>query len=214
MNLIQNKEMIDEFLNKIIMPLKEDEIYYCSIMARYKYNKEIKKKKSSVIQRNFFNKKEEILEFLTDCPIAEKYPPDCISCYLSLNPKSISKANNEILIELATNLTKRIIKNPMPLVEKHIAKSVGTKYFVDFDFDTKNPEQVVNFIKGIIPSVKTINIKSKNGIHIVVPIKQLKCESKDWYSKITKHEECDVNGSCMLTPIPGTRQGDFTPIVL
>lgn len=222
--IITDESELDSFIS-YLPDLEDNEVFYLCLFGRHKYDPSFPTSKDSgqlnrVIARNKRELKEKIRRM--ECPIGS-YSRDgimasqeCLALYLAPNPRSLLKANKGLIVELATRFANGELEfNPISLATTEVHKAVGRKFFVDFDFDNVEFKDYKEKIKEILPDPSMyLVIETRGGFHLLVILEKIKNLKNSWYPVIAKLSACDVRGSEMLVPVPGTIQGGFTPRVL
>lgn len=131
---------------------------------------------------------------------------------MCLNPRSLLKANKNLLITLATKIAEGdFTRNPLSLAYSEIHNAAGKKHFVSFDFDAQYNDEYKKQINNILKSHKILI--TRGGFHTIVSISK-NTLNNNWYKAMAALPECDVKGSDMLSPVPGCTQGGFCPFFL
>ena len=145
-------------------------------------------------------------------------PEESLALYISVNPRDLHKAGLKMLKEISNKLYNNDMINPYTLSLNCVQTTASKRKYFDVDVDNKGGfnayKKAINEIKEIIGD-NFESIITRGGIHILINIQNNLPEN--WYPKIKNLtcEEFDImmNGDG-LTPIPGCRQGDFSPIIL
>lgn len=230
--IVLNKKEVEDFI-QFLPNLLPNEVFYLTLFARPKYIPDNKKneiklannKNSNCLNRILIKEKEKLIDNLyrLETPI-ESYsrnkisiPQEVLAVYITLNPRSLNKANKNIIKEMIDRFTKNDFDfDPITIAKTEIHKAVGRKFFLDFDFDIENNliNKHINEINNILPSNSYKILKTRGGFHLIVILEEAKKLDFNWYTQITKLENCDVRGSNTMCPIPGCIQGDFSPYFL
>lgn len=217
--VILDEAKLDKFIN-FLPDLEESEVFYICLFGRHKYCAEFPNTRDSGQLVRIISRKEDIKEKLkrTECTVGGYSrngiiaPQECISTYIGLNPRCLKKANQEILKDYANRFASNDINfNPISVCITQIHKSLGRKFFVDFDFDNVESKDYIDKIKNIIPENSFKILVTRGGFHLIVILDKVKHLKTDWHPKIHKLGHCDVRGTQNLTPIPGCTQGNFCP---
>jgi hypothetical protein len=219
--IITDEKLLKEFI-EWLPDLKLGETYYVCLFARNKYAPNVANIKSDEKQMaRFICKKEQIFEKIKqlEAPIGSystKYgicPQEALACYIMVNPRDKLKATPPSihkLVDLVTN-SEYNGYNPVQEVLSEVHKSIGTKYYVDFDFDCELTEDLLTKIFGYVNKSACKILKTRGGFHLLIKINEVETAfKKDWYRNILSLDGCDKCEDRSI-PIPGTYQGGFTP---
>lgn len=218
--IIKDEEKLKEFINWLPQ-LKNDEIYYISLLARNKYNKNLPKDKIQL--KRVTSNKEMMFDKIRqmECQLGTyRYkglpiPENTICLYITPNPRSQTKA------------AKKLVKNLLDLVLNEyngyniqtealtaIQVSSSRTVYMDFDFDHVQIEDIKPLLKGKINEDALTFVKTYGGFHLLVEVEKIAKEYfKTYYNFISKLPHCDVRGDNLL-PVPGCTQGEKTPELL
>lgn len=198
------------------------EVWYLCLFGRHKYDPAFPNTKDSgQLARVVARSKAEMIEKLRrlEAPIG-RYTRDgavasqeALAAYIGLNPRSLVKANQGLLIELATRFAAgQTDFNPVSLATQ-IHHAMDRKFYVDFDYDDADPRDYIAQIRTILPDQGMYRIlKTRGGFHLIVELSKIRDLKTQWHPSLTKLPNCDVHrGSKGLIPIPGCVQGGFTP---
>jgi len=206
--------------------LQQGECFYYSLIAREKYLRGtgIGTFNSDKHQpARFVTNKERLVTKLkqTECPLGSynvkglNVPQEALASYITVNPRSHVKAAKYALKRLA-DVVADGEQNPNVYQESLTAlhKSVGRKLFTDIDFDISSESEykaIFQESKKIInPDAVTI-IFTRGGFHALIRLDMIEQKYvKSWYQEVSKLPGVDIKGD-VLTPIPGTYQGGYTP---
>jgi len=219
--IITDEQKLDEFISLLSDNTKQ-ETYYICLFGRHKYCASFPTTGSTSQLARLTANKDEIKNKLLrlECPVGA-YVRDgvvasqqALAVYISINPRSLVKANKELIVELAKNFAEGHIDfNPVSLATTAIHRSVQRKDFLDFDFDGVEIETHLPTIKEVLPDPESFKVlKTRGGFHLLV--RTSKANNNKWYKTIAALPNCDVRGSDTLTPIAGCTQGGFTPSLL
>lgn len=227
--IILDEDILKNFINSL-PNLKVNETFYVCLFARSKYigkklsgfnNDKAQLKRFTATKETLFYKIKQL-----EVPIGSYIqhnkatneiipcPQEALALYMHINPRSNRKANKRLikkLVDMLDNENYNVHNEALSAIHK----SVGTKYFVDFDFDNLEPNFVIESIKSNnIINIDCLSVlKTRTGFHIMVETSKISNEFKktNWYVKIQNlgadKKACGDN----LIPIPGTHQGGFTP---
>jgi hypothetical protein len=221
--IILDEQKLDDFITWLPQN-QDDEVYYICLFGRHKYCAEFPNTKDSGQLARIIARKHEIKEKIRrlEAPIGSYSrdgivaPQECLAMYIGLNPRSLPKANKQLLMELAKRIVDGDINfSPISSATTEIHRAMGTKYFVDFDFDIQYSYKIEDYTlifdevlyKGCYRILQT-----KGGFHLIVDLQLAKnAIRQNWYKELTNIANCDVKGTDCLTPIPGCTQGNFCP---
>lgn len=148
-------------------------------------------------------------------------PEQALALYIGLNPKSLPRANKNLLVEMARRCANGDMDfNPISLATSEIHTATTRKFFVDFDFDDVPPHDIdggygyLSIFQDILPKDSYKILISRGGFHLIVVLEKVKQLKTNWYVAISSLPRCDVRGSSTLTPVPGCAQGGFSPYFL
>ena len=215
--IITDEAKLDEFIN--FLPDHTDtEVYYVCLFGRHKYAEAFPKDSGQLarIASRKSDLKEKILRleaplgsYSRDGAVA---PQEALAVYIGLNPRSLVKANKNLLIELATRIAGGDLNfNPITVATTEVHRATGRKFFVDFDYDDADPVDYIGEIKKILPDGVYRVLKTRGGFHLLVELEKARNVKGNWHKALTALPNCDVRGTNNLTPIPGCTQGGFTP---
>jgi hypothetical protein len=221
--IITNEEKLKQFID-FLPELSNNECYYVSLFARKKYCSLLKNDKQQL--KRFVAKKDylydKIKQLETEIGTYKVgniiIPNEALAVYITPNPRSNIKAAIELQYELLRKLLepeKTYDLNINALSLNHLQTSGGTKYFMDFDYDNVILDEILLQISESINLDACSVVITRGGFHLLVHLNKIKKEYvKSWYNNLTKIKNCDVRGSDNLLPIPGTTQGNFTPVLI
>ena len=228
--VIHNETLLDEFLTTL-PELQEDEVWYFALFGRHKYDPAFPNTKDSgQLARQTARDVKELKQKIRrlEAPIGSYFRDNdravasqqCMALYLSLNPKSLPRANKELAVQLVRRLVDGdTIFNPLSAATTELHKAQSErKFYVDFDFDLTeiSPPYTKFFtqIQKILPHPEFFRaLRTKGGLHLIVnleAVRKYELKSK-WHQTLTALPFCDVRGSNVLTPVPGCCQGGFIP---
>lgn len=155
--VITDVDKLDEFI-AFLPELEDSEVYYVNLFARNKYVKELGNKKEGqlfvLFPKRIRLKKKKLRRL--ECPVGSYsrdgvvMPQEALSIYIGLNPRSLVRANKELLITLARRLADGDFDfNPISQATTEIHCSTSRKFFLDFDFDGVAPEEHQRYFKKL-----------------------------------------------------------------
>lgn len=220
--IVTNEKILDDFI-ETLPNTSENEVFYLCLFGRHKYCPTWKNMKDHNQLARFLARKSQIKEKIRrlECPLGSftrdgvPAPQECLVLYIGLNPRSLARANRNLLVELA----KRVADgqtgfNPVTLAHTEVHKAVGQKTFLTFDYDSISEAELPQYtstIKTILPDGSYRLLITRGGFHLIVELAKVKGLKTNWYKDLAEHPNCDVKGTECLTPVPGCYQGGFTP---
>jgi hypothetical protein len=202
--IILNASKFMAFMSSLPV-LQDDEVWYGCLFARKKYDPEAQDKQLvRIVARTAAEFEEKVCRL--ESPVGSLPTSQAsLAFYMSVNPRSIKKANAALLVTLAKRAAEGdFTHNPVSLANSEIHRAVGTKHYVDFDFDGIQPTIY-------LPAKSYRRIMTRGGSHVAVMPDRLHTKP-DWY-KYLKSLGFDRHGD-ELTPVPGLTQGGFCPSVV
>ena len=217
--IIADERKLVEFINWL-PDLKSDETFYCCLFARKKYAPESGLKGDKSQLKRFTSPKQYLFDKIKqlECEVGSYLsngivvPQESLALYITPNPRSLTLAARNSLIELAKKVTTNYDGyNPHQLVMSEIQKAASGKKYHDFDFDFVDADVVKEALKGQINEEALTYVKTRGGFHLLVDYEKIHFNyRKSWYNTISKIEGVDVSGDGLL-PVVGCYQGGFTP---
>lgn len=211
--IIKDADILLSFIEDWLPDLQNGEAYYCALLARSKYNKDVGSDRVQL--KRFTSTKDRLYDKIhqLECEIGayrnkgRAIPEDSLAMYIMPNPRSYEKAAKNGLVKLATLVTHPYNNyNPYQEMLSEIQKACSRKVFINFDFDDATPDVFAKIIE--ITGEDTVHfLETRGGFHALVePDKQ---QDKKWYPKIVALG-ADSQGDEMI-PVPGCAQGGFMP---
>lgn len=197
--------------------LNQNEKYYLSLFARKKYCPNLIKSNDKTQLKRFLATKENMYDKITqlELPVSRwklrdmSAPQDSLVLYIHPNPRDMKKATEMMgkkCWELMNNNNFNIHAEALSCIQK----SSSTKRFVTFDIDSKEAD--LDFLKTL--DIEYRVIETRGGYHVLVVPNKKKIKS-NWYQSITSHYTGFIdNTGDLMSPVPGTIQGGFTPKML
>ncbi len=221
--IIQDEWILNPFLDTL-PPLEKHEVWYLVLMGRHKYDPNfpnsgdagqlarVTARDASEIKEKLRRMESPIGSYTRDGTIASQ---QCLGTYITMNPRSLIKANRMLLVDVATRISESQFDfNPISLATTCIHRAVDRKFVVDFDFDGSDVDSMLPKIREILPHTDMYRILlTRGGFHLLVNLEnvRLRVLKNQWHQAISKLPGCDIRGSDTLTPIPGCTQGGFIP---
>lgn len=219
--IIKDEKLFREFINWL-PDLKPNEVFYFCLFSRAKYCATIDKKNAYNLQlkrgtatKQWLFEKVKQLECVFGAYAqkgGEPIPQETLALYINPNPRDLEKAARNSLKTLSELITKKYDGyNPQYEVLSQIQNSVGTKKYMNLDYDHVDAETAKIKINEIIPANAYNILKTRGGFHLLIETVKIDSKiNKNWYQQLTKLEGCDVKGDSLM-PVPGCTQGGFTP---
>jgi hypothetical protein len=204
--------------------LEVDETYYCSLIARKKYVKDIPGivfKADKMQLKRFTSDKDWLFDKIKqlECEVGSYIqkglvvPQEALAFYITPNPRNLQKAARASVKRLLDLLEKPYNGyNPHQEVMSEIQRAFAKKRMIDFDFDVPYTYGHAEYFDQVLLTPMAYNIlQTRGGFHLLVHIDSVAKSIKNtWYQKIATMEGVDIAGD-NLVPVPGTIQGGFTP---
>jgi hypothetical protein len=217
--VIIDEPKLDEFIG-FLPDIEDTEVYYFCLFGRHKYDVNFPNSKDVGQLARVVSRKRDLKEkirrlesplgsFSRDGHIASQAS---LALYIGLNPRSLIKANENLLIQLATRIAKGDSNfNPLSAATTEIHRAINRKFFVDFDYDNVEPVDYLPQIREILNEESFKVLKTRGGFHLIVELAKIKNSSKNWHKSLSSLPNCDVRGAKNLTPVAGCTQGGFVP---
>lgn len=219
--IIKDEQKFRDFINWLPEPLPH-ETFYVALLARNKYVRDlgIGTFNSDRYQcKRFLTNKDRLYEKVKqlECEVGSyvvkgiPVPQQALALYITINPRDMVKATQSTLVKFAELVASRSTNhNPYQETLSQVHKSIGTKWFVDFDFDDTTYEEYKDRIEAILPKESYDVLVTRGGFHLIVHLKKTPKNDKMWYPKLKKLNAVDVVGDTLL-PVPGCTQGELVP---
>lgn len=222
--IILDEKILDSFID-FLPELNTDEVYYLSLMARSDNKQLPAVKDGQIYGSKKLVKKKDIKRYLREfeIPIGEyqrkgvPIPQECLSPYITINPRSLKKAAKDVAISLTEKLLNGDNVDPVDFAITSVHKNIGTKHFLDFDFDLESKPKYQKNIEDTFKSLfsKFITLETKGGFHIIVPCKLIKYNNYNYIvggtTGLSPMIGLDRHGAEGMIPIPGCTQRGFMP---
>ena len=218
--IIVDEQKLDEFI-EFLPETKEAEVYYFCLFGRHKYANEFPHNKNEAGQlARVISRKSDLKQKIARLSVpVNSYsrngivaPQEALALYIGINPRSLLRANKNLLITMATRIAEGDLEfNPISVATTEVHRAIGTKYFVDFDYDDVDPVDYLSRIKEILPDNSYKILKTRGGFHLIVILEKIENSNKLWYQQLSALPNCDIKGANTLTPVPGCTQGGFVP---
>lgn len=232
--IINDEQAVKDFINLLPDLGSKDLVYYVCLFARSKYLTEEQKGEIAHIKsdkaqlKRFTATKETLLSKLKqlECPLGSyvqykqdvpdnPVPQESLAVYMSVNPRSLSKASVNSLKKFVDMVTdnKGHFFHPSNFAMSEIQRSKGRTDFVVFDVDSKDISVMdINHIVDDCCGYSALILETRGGYHVMVdPNKVTDDKKKTWYNNLQKQLPCVDQVGDIMIPIPGTYQGGFTP---
>ena len=235
-SLMKNEEETKKFIEKVLQPLKNDEVYIAVLTARKKYCPTISSSMEvvtrDIIRNNDTNKilrklrKMSIVENLYTDKNGDIIPIEAFSLYILPEPRSMLKAYNEFikvvnewsynnLIGTEKDLELYIRLDIKLFSSIHKSKSQSNYFIIDVDRKDEN------LLKLILKDMENNGIKNESirwmsethgGYHIILNRNEITGKFIHFiqtnYSYMLKYNIIELRKETM-TPTPGMLQGGF-----
>lgn len=222
--IVQDETELKEFI-EWLPELEANETYLVSLFSRKKYFENpagVSADKNQL--KRFTSNKKYLFDKIKQLEItAGAYqtnglviPQNTLALYITVNPRSNTKAAKNLLKELADIITsedkREYSVHKLALNATQVACS--RKLYMDFDFDHRNHNEVITEIKSIINADAFCTVVTRGGCHVLVEVAKIEAAfAKSWYQSIMKLNGVDVLGDILL-PVPGCCQGNFVPLMI
>lgn len=218
--IIKDEQKFREFI-EWLPELKNGEAYYVTLFARKKYCKDDTIKLDKAQLKRFTSDKSYLYSKVKqlECKFGAyttnglPIPQDALALYISINPRSYEKAAKNALIKFAKLVTEPYNGyNPQAEVLSEIQTATGTKYYIDFDFDGINSEELYNLIDETKINKSCLRfLQTRGGVHLLVKLDEVDPKfKKSYYMHLSSLPNCDMKGD-NIVPVPGCTQGEFVP---
>jgi hypothetical protein len=220
--IITDEAKLDAFIS-FLPDIIDTEVYYLCLFGRHKYASEFPNAKDQGQLARIASRKGDLKEKIRrlESPVGSYSrdgsvaPQEALAVYIGLNPRSLPKANKNLLITLATRIAEGDTTfNPITVATTEVHRATSRKFFVDFDYDEVEPDEHLPRIKDILPAEAYRVLKTRGGFHLIVELEKVKTVKNNWHMALSALRKCDVRGTNNLTPVPGCTQGGFSPYFL
>lgn len=205
--LITDEAKVKDFINWL-PELEPHEKFYCCLFARKKYVPYLPSDKSQL--KRFLATKDNLLDKIKqlECPIGTyksggfDIPQEALALYMMPNPRNL-RAATAASIKKLTDLLYLNAKgyNPHAEVLSQIQNAKSRTFVVTFDFDNGVQLPELN------PDAYKV-LQTRGGTHLMVEVAKVEQRfKKTWFNSLKGY---DQHGD-LLSPIPGTIQGNFEP---
>jgi len=219
-SIIQNEQILKEFINEFLPDLLPGETFYVTLLARSKYCKDIvhinsdkqQLKRFTATKENLFNKiKQCECEVGTYFQRTTPIPQEALAIYISPNPRDLEKATKNSLKLFADLITQPFYGyNPHQEVMSQIQKACARKIYIDFDFDGANIKEALPLLESYINMSCVKILMTRGGFHVLIKLAKVDSEFMNtFYKNISGMKFVDQLGD--LIPIPGCYQGGYVP---
>lgn len=226
MNLIYDINETKDFLNQVLVPLEDDEVFLLLLNTRKKYCQEELSRSEEVLGREIIrdNDVDIVIRKIKKISCADgtyvdrntlrPVPLHCMALYILLDPRSTLKGYSEF-IEDVNKMIYDSFKGESKNLDLYrridiklfsaIHKNRSRRLFLVVDIDKKDEailDKVTDLLKGYIRWVS----ESHGGFHVIVD--KVYEAGVIIYTQIVGMEYVEVLREPM-TPVPGTLQGGF-----
>lgn len=218
--IIHDQDELQRFIDWL-PDLEDNEIFYGCLFARKKYCPDMVHSSDKTQLKRFTFRKINFIEKIKqlECEVGSYslkdrcVPQEALVLYANPNPRCQKKATFATIKECVNLIERNAVNyNLHQEVMSNIQRSVGTKHFVDFDFDledkSKIPE-IISTINCIINPEAITFVETRGGIHCLISPSKVTTGNK-WYPEMKKLGNIDQTGDQLL-PVPGGIQGGFVP---
>jgi len=226
MSLIYDIGEIKDFLNNVLVPLKDDEVYILVLTTRKKYCPEELSRSEEVLGRGIIreNHIEKMIRKIRRIACVDSMYVDrstlrplsinCMALYILLDPRSTLKGYREFISDVNKWIYESFKGEPnLELYRRmdvklfsaiHRSRSRSTYLVIDVD---KKDENILDKVTSLLEDNIRHIMETHSGYHITVD--RTDETGKIIYEKISGHiEHIEVLDEPM-NPIPGTLQGGF-----
>lgn len=241
-NILIDLDEFNRFVSIILPDLQNDEQFYCSLLARNKWNKE-SDIGSKVQLKRFTSGKEFLVQKLTQLETKmdsyqdknKPVPQENLGVYIMPNPRNLFNAGQDLIGQISKNTKKRVYHmNPQSMALSCIQENCSRNIYYDLDVDLLNLEYKHHYLDllsfslgeiGLVHNKDFFIIETKNGYHFLLNISKVVLKiGNSWFKKIESiiqiinkidedHVNIEMNADNLL-PIPGCTQGGFVPKLL
>ena len=218
--LIFDEDELRKYL-EVLPKLERNETFYITLFARKKYTENPACKYDKTQLKRFTTTADRLIEKLhqLECPVGSytghnnlPIPQESLAVYINPNPRSLSRSLIRGIQALASSIDKEgEHPNPRQAIMNVLQTTKSRTAFHVFDIDSKD--------LSIIDKVREITndnffyVETRGGFHLYLDQNKIDKFSKNWYVTIKNLPNVDVTGD-MLTPLPGSVQGNFIPKIV
>lgn len=225
-SLIYDENEVKEFIDKVLMPLEDDEVYLLLLVARKKWCKSISRSEEvlsrDIIRENELEKPFKKIKKMAyidgmylDRNTLKEIDIGCQSLYMVLDPRSTLKAYSEFISDInkwvyesfkGTSKNLELYRKLDLKLFSAIHKNRSRSLYKVIDIDKKDETILANILALLKGHVKCIS-ETHGGYHIIV--NRNAESSRIIYLEITDKKENVEILNDPITVIPGTLQGGF-----
>lgn len=221
--IIVDEQKLKEFIDWL-PELQPHEKYYLCLFARSKYCKQVTHISSDKAQlKRVISDKSRMFEKIKQMEIRlgdykqkeVSVPQEALALYITVNPRSMTKATANLLVKLATSMRDQNIEmNPHAEALSQIQKAKSRTEYIDFDIDEPDEDvlkTLMTQIEEYITKDAITWLRTRGGAHCLIKPSLIPEDvKKTFHRRIALIPQVDQVGDQMI-PIPGTYQGGFVP---
>lgn len=226
--LVKDVEQFEYFVNEVLPPLKEGEVYFLSLSARNKYLNEEEREQYKLSRTEMFSrtlcygdweyamkKMASTLTYKTT-KSGLPFPEKALVVYVNINPSNVplaamkfSASVNKIAEEMVRsymvgsgNPNLKSLDKAERMLLNEIQKTTGTRHYFDIDVDSKE-KQDVEVLTAVLDAydVKYHQVNTVGGAHIFVNRESLKqSKLKNLHEQVKKVNDKlkTLGGECVF----------------